>query len=120
HFPETYKNLISCGVWEDYTMGYASQIGFRAGVCTPFKWYDMDAEQVSPLTVYPFAIMDATLKYYMKLNPETAVEKCAGIINEIKKVKGTCITVWHNETISNWRQWEGWQNVYREVVKLAV
>jgi len=119
HFPETYKNLINCGILEDYTMGYASQIGFRAGICSPFKWYDMDAEQVSPLTIYPFAIMDATLLYYMKLSPQEAVEKCAGIIKEIRNVKGTCITVWHNETISNWRQWAGWRDVYREVVKLA-
>lgn len=120
HFPETYKNLISCGIQEDYTMGYASQIGFRAGVCTPFRWYDMDAEQVSPLTVYPFAIMDATLMYYMKLNPQEAIQKCGEVIAEIKKMNGTCITVWHNETIGNWRQWAGWQDVYREVVKLAV
>lgn len=119
HFPETYKDLIQCGIQEDYTMGYASSVGFRAGVCSPFKWYDMDAEQESSLTVYPFAIMDATLLYYMKLNPQTAIEKCSEIIAEIKKVKGTCITVWHNETISNWRQWEGWREVYREVVKLA-
>ncbi len=120
HFPETYKNLISCGILEDYTMGYASQIGFRAGICSPFKWYDMDMEQLSPLTVYPFAIMDATLLYYMKLSPQEAIEKCAEVISQVKKVKGTCITVWHNETIGNWRQWKGWQDVYREVVKLAV
>ncbi len=120
HFPETYKNLISCGILEDYTMGYASQVGFRAGVCTPFKWYDMDLEQESPLTVYPFAIMDATLLYYMKLSPQEAIAKCGEIIEQIKKVNGTCITVWHNETIGNWRQWNGWQDVYREVVKLAV
>jgi len=119
HFPETYKNLLACGIQEDYTMGYASQIGFRAGTCSPFKWYDMEAEQASPLTIYPFAIMDATLLYYMKLSPSEAVEKCAIIINEIKKVNGICITVWHNETIGNWRQWAGWQDVYREVVKLA-
>jgi hypothetical protein len=100
-------------------MGYASSVGFRAGVCSPFKWYDLDSEQTTSLTVYPFAIMDATLLYYMKLNPQSAIEKCGEIINEIKKVNGTCITVWHNETISNWRQWEGWRDVYREVVRLA-
>ncbi len=120
HLPETYKNLITCGVQEDYTMGYASQIGFRAGVCTPFKWYDLDAEQVTPLTVYPFCVMDATLNFYMKLNPNEALEKCIEIINEIKKVNGTCITLWHNETIANWRLWKNWENVYKEVVKFAV
>ena len=120
HFPHTYKNLVNCGIQEDYTMGYATQIGFRAGVCSAFNWYDLDAEQKSPLVVYPFAIMDATLLYYMKLQPDEAIEKCAALIDEIKKVNGICITVWHNETISDWRQWSGWQHVYREVVKRAV
>jgi hypothetical protein len=119
HFPATYKNLLSCGVQEDYTMGYATRIGFRAGVCSPFTWYDLDSEQETSLVVYPFAIMDATLLYYMKLSPEEAVKSCAELIEAIRKVNGTCITVWHNETISNWRQWAGWREVYREVVKMA-
>jgi hypothetical protein len=119
HLPETYKNLINCGIQEDYTMGYASQIGFRAGVCTPFKWYDLDAEQVTPLTVHPFCVMDATLNFYMKLKPDEAIEMCKKIIGEIKKVNGTCITLWHNETIGNWRLWKDWQQVYKEVVKFA-
>lgn len=119
HFPETYKTLINCGIQEDYTMGYATQIGFRAGVCSAFNWYDLDTEEKTSLVVHPFCIMDATLLYYMKLAPDTAVGKCAAIIDQIKKVNGACITVWHNETISNWRQWSGWRDVYTEVVRLA-
>jgi hypothetical protein len=120
HLPQTYKNLITCGIREDYTMGYASQIGFRAGTCTPFNWYDLDVEKSTQLLVYPFCVMDATLHFYMKLNPQEAIVKCGELIEQIKKVKGTCITLWHNETISNWRLWKGWHEVYREVVKLAV
>lgn len=119
HLPETYKNLITCGIQEDYTMGFASQIGFRAGVCSPFKWYDLDAEQTTSLTVYPFCVMDGTLHTYMKLNQQEAIEKCKEIISQIKKVNGTCITLWHNETVSNWREWKGWQDVYKEVAKFA-
>jgi hypothetical protein len=119
HLPETYKNLITCGIQEDYTMGFASQIGFRAGVCSPFKWYDLDAEQVTSLTVYPFCIMDGTLHTYMNLDPEKAIEKCKEIIDQIKNVNGTCITIWHNETVGDWRNWKGWQKVYKEVVKFA-
>lgn len=120
HLPDTYKNLIACGIQEDYTMGYASQIGFRAGVCTPFNWYDLDAEQAAPLIVYPFCVMDATLNFYMKLKPQEAIEKCKEVIDQVKKVKGTCVTLWHNETIGNWRLWKDWQGVYKEVVKFAV
>jgi hypothetical protein len=120
HLPETYKNIISCGIQQDYTMGYASKAGFRAGVCSPFKWYDLDAEEETSLSIYPFCVMDGTLKTYMKLNQEQAIAQCAELIHQIKKVNGTCITLWHNETLSNWRDWEAWQGVYEEVVKLAV
>ena len=119
HLPETYKNIISCGIQEDYTMGFASKAGFRASVCTPFKWYDLDAEEETSLTVYPFCVMDGTLKTYMNLSQEQAIKQCAELINQIKKVNGTCITLWHNETLSNWRDWQDWQYVYEEVVKLA-
>jgi len=120
HLPQTYKHLISCGIQEDYTMGYAFKAGFRASVCSPFAWYDLDAEEKTSLTIYPFCVMDGTLKTYMNLNQEQALEKCAELINQIKRVNGTCITLWHNETLSNWRDWQGWKNVYEEVVKLAV
>ncbi len=119
HLPETYKNIISCGIQEDYTMGFASKAGFRASVCSPFKWYDLDAEEETSLTVYPFCVMDGTLKTYMNLNQEQAIKQCTELINQIKKVNGMCITLWHNETLSNWRDWQDWQYVYEEVVKLA-
>ena len=120
HLPETYKHIVNCGIQQDYTMGYASQPGFRAGVCSPFKWYDLDADEETSLSIYPFCVMDGTLKTYLKLNQEQAITRCAELIKQIKQVNGTCITLWHNETISNWRDWKDWQHVYEEVVKLAV
>jgi hypothetical protein len=42
NLPESYRNLVELEVPEDYTMGYINQIGFRAGTCTPFLFYDLD------------------------------------------------------------------------------
>ena len=53
--PETYQNLIDLEIEEDYSMGYASNVGFRAGTCTPFYFYDLDFEIQTPLKVFPFA-----------------------------------------------------------------
>lgn len=44
-FPETYRALIAAGITEDYTMGFHDMAGFRAGICTPFKFYDLEKEQ---------------------------------------------------------------------------
>jgi hypothetical protein len=41
-FPNTYRNLIDADIREDYTMGFSGEIGFRAGICTPFYFYDLE------------------------------------------------------------------------------
>jgi hypothetical protein len=63
--------------------------------------------------------MEATLRFYMKEKPERAIQLINPIIKEVKKMNGELITLWHNESISNWREWKGWQNLYEEVVKIA-
>ena len=35
---------IDLDIEEDYTMGYAKYVGFRASTCTPFYFYDLDFE----------------------------------------------------------------------------
>jgi hypothetical protein len=64
--------------------------------------------------------MDATLKYYMKVPPSEALEVIAPLIEEVRKVNGTFISLWHNESLSDEKQWQGWLNVYEEMTKLAV
>jgi hypothetical protein len=118
-FPSTYKTLIENGITDDYTMGYATNLGFRASVCTPYFWYDLDTETETTLKIHPFPIMEATLRFYMKEKPEHAMQHILPIVNEVKKVDGELITLWHNESLSNWREWKGWQNLYEEVVRLA-
>ncbi len=120
HFPATYKTLVDNGISDDYTMGYATQIGFRASICSPFYWYDLDTETETNLRIHPFGVMDATFRFYMKVKPEEVPQLVQPLIESVKKVKGEFISIWHNETISNWREWKGWKDVYEEVVKLAV
>ena len=43
--PQTYQKLIESEFTDDFTMGYTSEIGFRAGTCTPFYFYDICNEQ---------------------------------------------------------------------------
>ena len=119
-FPDTYRNLIDLDITEDHTMGFANEIGFRAGICSAFNFYDLDQEIETRLRIHPFAVMDATLKYYMKVSPADAIGAMGSLIKEIKKVNGTFISLWHNESLSNEKQWSGWLDVYEEMIKLAV
>jgi hypothetical protein len=117
--PETYRNLIELDIINDYTMGYASQIGFRAGICCAYHFYDLDMDVETPLVIHPFAVMDATLKFYMKVRPETAIDYIKPLVNEIKAVNGTFISLWHNESLSNEKEWKGWRMVYEELIEYA-
>jgi hypothetical protein len=120
HLPETYRNLIDLDITDDYTMGYASRIGFRAGICSSFNFYDLDYDIETKLRLHPFAVMEGTLKYAMGVRPELAMDFIQPIIDEVKAVDGTFISLWHNETLSDDKLWKGWRSVYEEMVKYAV
>ncbi len=118
-FPNTYRNLLDRDITDDYSMGFANEIGFRAGICTPFNFYDLDLESETSLRVHPFAAMDGTLHSYMGLSQEEAIEKVKNLIDETKKVNGVFTTLWHNESLSDEKQWQGWRKVYEEIVEEA-
>lgn len=118
-FPETYRTLIANGIEEDYSMGYSEVLGFRAGTCTPFKFYDLQANESTNLTVYPFAVMDRTLNDHLKLSPEEAIDRVSDLFAEVEAVHGTLVSVWHNESLSNKREWLGWVPVYEHLQRAA-
>lgn len=119
NLPNTYRNLIDNDILEDYTMGYAEVSGFRASICSPFYFYDLDTEITTKLKVVPFTIMEATLQYYNKFTPEEALAKIKALIQKVKAVKGTFVSVWHNESLSDKDIWKGWKTVYEEMLKEA-
>jgi len=118
--PDTYQDLIDLEIEEDYSMGYASHTGFRAGTCTPFYFYDLDFEIQTPLKVFPFALMDTTLNDYMELTPKQSLGKIKDLYDEVKSVNGTFITLFHNESVSGYLRWKGWQKVYETTLKMIV
>lgn len=118
-FPDTYRHLIERDITDDYSMGFANEIGFRAGICTSFKFYDLDQEIETMLRVHPFAVMDASLKYYMKIEPQAAPAEVRPMIDEVRAVNGAFMLLWHNESLSDEKQWKGWRDVYYQIVASA-
>ncbi|MFZ4547388.1 MAG: polysaccharide deacetylase family protein [Bacteroidales bacterium] len=118
--PDTYRNLINNDITHDYSMGYAEVSGFRASICTPFPFYDLDQDLPTDLILHPFTVMDGTLNQYMKLTPEQATQKIDELITEVKKVGGAFMPLWHNSTLTNEDEWKGWLDVYIKMVEKAV
>ena len=117
--PDTYRNLLKAGIREEYSMGYASALGFRASTSLPFKFYDLPEELETKLLVYPFEIMDITLHNYLRLRSSQAMDHIIKIIDEIKAVNGLFIPLWHNESLSEYGMWIGWRKVFEDMFEYA-
>ncbi len=117
--PDTYRMLEKAGVKEDYSMGFADIPGFRAGICIPFPFYDLKLEKQTNLMLYPLVLMDGTLNDYLHLSADEAIRRSKVLIDRVKKVDGTMITLWHNESLSETGRWKGWKTVYEELVAYA-
>jgi len=115
NLPETYRNLIELNIKEDYTMGYVNEIGFRAGSCTPFLFYDLDYEIQTPLKICPYHVMDfALLKHKSLLDKKRVLNN---IINEVKQVNGQFVSVFHNYTLSYSDRWSGFKDLFNIILE---
>lgn len=121
NFPKTYRNLLEMEITDDYSMGFAAESGFRAGICTPFRFYDLEQEIETPLLVHPFPFMDGTYIYYKHMSPQEAWPEISNYIDTYKKYGGEFIPVWHNRIFSEKEEeWRGWNEVYELMVSKAV
>jgi len=118
--PDTFRRLMDYDITDDYTMGYASQAGFRASICSPYNFYDLDLELETNLKIHPFAFMDTVLIDYLHLKPSEIVGYINPLINEVKAVNGELYAIWHNFAMSEINQWKGYKDKFEEVIKLAI
>jgi len=112
NLPESYRNLVELEIHRDFSMGYHDTIGFRAGTCTPFLFYDMDFEIQTPLELHPFQVMDACLFQYKSLLDKQ--QQMSVLIDTVKKVNGTLTFLFHNYTFGKSNTWNGFRTLFTE------
>ncbi len=119
HLPKTYRQLIAAGIREDYTMGYADAPGFRAGLAVPFPWFDLERNEITDLMIYPFCVMDVTLKNYLQLQPDQAKRVTEELIRQVRLYGGAFRYLWHNSSFSSAHSWAGWTGVFEHMINQA-
>ncbi|MBX3164574.1 MAG: polysaccharide deacetylase family protein [Bacteroidetes bacterium] len=114
HFPQTYRDLLEAGIFNDYSLGYTNRNGFRASYCFPYKWYSLDIESISSLTIHPFCISENTLLHIADDTAQPLMELAQPFIDEVKKYKGQLISIFHNNNFN-----QHIKNFYLEFLKAA-
>lgn len=97
--PDAYNHMVELDFKNDFSMGYPEAVGFRAGTCTPYLFYDINFEVKTPLLLHPYALNVEALQK-MK---ETEIEyKVREINRQVKLVQGKLITVFSNRDFSEY------------------
>lgn len=114
--PQTYQAMLSVGIQEDYSMGWASINGFRAGTSLPYQWYDIASEQVTDLKLYPFCFMDATSIFYLQQQKEQIRQQLDILLHHINVTKGMFISIWHNYILGDTEKYPFMMSLFQDVV----
>jgi hypothetical protein len=113
--PGTYQHLIDVGIEEDYSMGYETHCGFRAGTCSPFYFYDLDYEIQTPLKIFPVAVNDRALMEESKFTVEEALLHIEEIQHSVKQVGGTFVMSIRNASLSE--EYPQWKDLFYRYIK---
>lgn len=116
--PGSFKMLEEEKLSEDHSMGYPDKPGFRAGIARPFMFYDLNEEKQTDLKIVPFQVMDATLFDYMKLDAIAAEQVIINLIQETRRAGGLFVSLWHNTTLQDNPEWQGWRILFEKMLKI--
>lgn len=94
--PTTWRLLAEAGFAYDSTFGYADCVGFRNGMCHPFRPFDFDRGQSLDILEIPLAIMDCTLDAYMHLDERQAWTQVTMLVDTVERYSGVLTVLWHN------------------------
>jgi len=112
NLPDNYRNLVEMEIERDFTLVYENSPGFRASTCTPFLFYDLDYEIVTPLIIQPLAM---TTKAFKGDSDSEKTQTVTEIIDSVKKVNGTFSMVFNNSDFTPIDENEIWRKLFSKL-----
>jgi peptidoglycan/xylan/chitin deacetylase (PgdA/CDA1 family) len=92
----TWEIMEGAGLSYDTTVGNTDSLGYRVGLCTPFRPPDRDWKPRAILEL-PLTVMDATLWGYLRRSEPDGLRDLARMKEEVSGVKGLFTLLWHTE-----------------------
>ncbi len=112
NLPDIYRYLVELEIPRDFSMVYEDQMGFRAGTCTPFLFYDLDYEIKTPLLVQPIVAAIGGLGH---LKRQEVYDKLLRIRDEVRSLNGEFSVIFRNEDFSKTFQNRTWHSLFNQI-----
>ncbi len=111
--PDTWEHLSQAGFQYDTTFGYADCVGFRNGMCHPFRPFNLNKNLEIKILEIPLIIMDGTLgPTYMRLDAKSKWDTTKMLIDCVADLHGVFTLLWHNTYM-----WGENLELYKKILK---
>lgn len=113
--PDSWELLSKAGFKYDTTFGYEDMIGFRNGMCHPFRPYNLSENKEIDILEIPLVIMDGSL-FEITSTLEEAWKHAKYLIDIVEKYNGVITILWHTNVFScPFRR--KWNIIYERILK---
>ena len=108
----TWPAQVAAGLEVDESLGYADEVGYRAGTARAFPAFDISRRQALPLEIRPLHVMDVTLTRYKQTKPAEALAIVSALGKRTRTYGGLLSVLWHNSSLETDRD----KRLYRDLV----
>ncbi|MBI6115574.1 polysaccharide deacetylase family protein [Salegentibacter maritimus] len=115
NIPEFYTFLTELEIPADYSMGYPEALGFRAGTCNPFLFYDINTETTLPLKVHPYIFNSNIVEH---ANFEKFTTEIGKILLAVKKVDGSFKAIFKNQDFSEYSNHKDYYTLLKQIYEV--
>jgi len=112
--PDTWELLEKCGFKYDSTYGYTNAIGFRNGMCHPFRPYNLYRQQWMDIYELPLHVMECAM--FDLLKPDEAWVLVKQLLDKVELNKGVLTVLWHNNVFSCPFR-DNWSAIYEKILQ---
>ena len=122
NIPKSWEILSKVGFSYDTSFGYHNTIGFRNGMCHPFKPFNLDTNKQIDIIEIPLCISDVALFSFMKKNALESWALIKKLIDSTEMFGGVLTILWHNWTFAYPASFAGlfgkeWTTLYEKILE---
>ena len=116
--PDSWETLEKAGFGYDTTLGYPDTVGFRNGMCHPFRPYNLHTNTEAKILEIPLVIMDGTLFGSVRSYDE-AWGVAKRLIDTVASCHGVLTLNWHTNNF-NCPFRGSWPKLYEKILEYCL